>query len=305
MSGNRTNVRSMKQAPLPLRAGLRALAAFSPRAVAAAVAPLFFRTPPRRRAEEAERAILHRAERRELGEGADRLATWTWGRHGPLVLLAHGWGGSAAQLSPLVPPLLAAGYRVVAADAPGHGESAGRSASIPSFARSMTLVGAWRGPLHGVVAHSMGGAAFLLAADRGLTARRAVFIGPPCDAAPWFQGFVRFLRFPAHAEPALRAAVEGIAGERLARLNSQALGPSLRLPLLVIHDRHDREVALECGARVAAEVRDGRLHVTEGLGHRRILRDQRVAALAVRFLGDASAGEAWRDFPADEPLRTG
>jgi len=294
MSDKGTNVRSMKQAPPLLRAGVQALAALSPRAAAAVVAPLFFRTPPRRRAEAAERALLDQAERRELGEGADALATWTWGRRGPLVLLAHGWGGSAAQLTPLVPPLLAAGYRVVAADAPGHGESAGRTASIPRFAWSMARVEALRGPLHGVVAHSMGGAAFSLAAQRGLGARRAVFIGPPSDAAQWFHDFVRFLRLPARAEPALREAVEGIAGERLARLNSRALGPSLHMPLLVIHDRHDREVALESGARVAADAPDGRLHVTEGLGHRRILRDPGVAALAIGFLGAGPAAEVRR-----------
>jgi pimeloyl-ACP methyl ester carboxylesterase len=289
-----TNVRPVKDAPPLLRAGVQALAALSPRAAAAVVAPLFFRTPPRRRAEPAERTLLDQAERRDLGDGADALATWTWGRRGPLVLLAHGWGGSVAQLTPLVPPLLAAGYRVVAADAPGHGASAGRTASIPRFARSMARVEALRGPLHGVVAHSMGGAAFSLAAARGLAARRAVFIGPPSDAAQWYRDFVRFLRLPDRAEPALRQAVEGIAGERLDRLNSGALGPALRMPLLVIHDRHDREVALESGERVAADAPDGRLHVTEGLGHRRILRDPGVAALAVEFLGSAEAAGARR-----------
>ena len=42
---------------------------------------------------------------------------------GTLVLLVHGWGGRAAQMGELIPPLLAAGATVIALDAPakdGH-----------------------------------------------------------------------------------------------------------------------------------------------------------------------------------------
>jgi hypothetical protein len=45
-----------------------------------------------------------------------------WGE-GPVVYLQHGWGGHRQQLGALVAPLVAAGYRVVAFDAPSHGES--------------------------------------------------------------------------------------------------------------------------------------------------------------------------------------
>jgi pimeloyl-ACP methyl ester carboxylesterase len=187
-------------------------------------------------------------------------------------------------MTPLVAPLLRAGFGVVAHDAPAHGESPGRSASIPAFADAIGRVAGEVGPLFGAIAHSMGGAAFSLAAARGLAARRAVFVGPPSDAAVWFHGFVRWLSLPPSAEPALRARVEAIAGERLDRLNSAVLGPRMRVPLLVLHDRQDREVPLEDGERVAREAVDGRLVVTEGLGHRRILRDPGVAEQAVRFL---------------------
>lgn len=292
MTKNRTNVRPHPTAaPALLRAGVAALAALSPRAAAAAAAPIFFRTPARRARTAAEREVLARAEPLALGRGADRLAAWRWGA-GPVVLLAHGWGGCAGQLTPLVGPLLGAGFSVVALDAPGHGASPGRSASIPRFAEAMARAAAAAGPLHGVVAHSMGGAAFTLAAARGLPARRAVFLGPPADAAAWYRGFVGWLGLPARAEPALLARVEALAGERLDRLNARALGPAMRVPLLVIHDRQDREVPLAAGEEVARSAADGRLLVTDGLGHRRILRDPGVAGAVVRFLADGVRDEA-------------
>jgi pimeloyl-ACP methyl ester carboxylesterase len=286
MEDKSTNVRNVRAgAPRLLRAGVSALAAVSPGVAASAVAPLFFRAPPRRGRPDPERQALARGDRVVLGAGRDRIVAWRWG-DGPAVLLAHGWGGCAGQMTPLVGPLLDAGFGVVAHDAPAHGESPGRTASIPVFADAIARVSRAVGPLHGVIAHSMGGAAFTLAASRGLSARRAVFVGPPSDAAAWFRGFVRWLALPAAAEPALRARVEAIAGERLDRLNSAVLGPRMKVPLLVLHDRQDREVPIEDGERVAREAADGRLVVTDGLGHRRILRDPGVAGQAVRFLAE-------------------
>ena len=66
------------------------------------------------------------------------LATWRWGpRDAPAVLLAHGWGGYAAQMRGFVPQLLAAGYRVVAYDQPAHGLSEGKLSGLPDFAGAL------------------------------------------------------------------------------------------------------------------------------------------------------------------------
>src|ERR671918_336718 len=69
------------------------------------------------------------------------ISTWRWGsRDAPAVLLAHGWGGNAAQMRPFVFPLLQAGYRVIAYDQPAHGVSGGRVTGLPDFADVLTLV---------------------------------------------------------------------------------------------------------------------------------------------------------------------
>ena len=289
MARNSTNVRLHALSVTTLGGALRLLGLASPRAAAALAARIFFRTPARRPTSPAEARVLATGTRGDLGLGVHRLATWAWGTTGPAVLLVHGWGGSAAQMTPFVEALRDAGIRVVAFDGPGHGESAGRSASIPAFADAIARVAAAVGPLAGVVAHSMGGPAFSLAAARGLEAGTAVFVGPPSDAAAWVRGFVRALALSPRVEPLLRDRIEAIAGEPLDRLNTRALGPSLRMPLLVVHDRDDREVPIADGERVAADAANGRLHATAGLGHRRILRDPGVVDLAVGFVTSRAA----------------
>jgi pimeloyl-ACP methyl ester carboxylesterase len=58
---------------------------------------------------------------------------------------------------------------------------------------------------------------------------------------------------------------------------------------LVIHDGGDRKVPFGLGARLAAAWPCARLHVTHGLGHHRILRDEEVIAASVDFLMAGSA----------------
>jgi len=54
----------------------------------------------------------------------------------------HGWGGRSDQLAAFVPPLLAAGFSVVAPDAPGHGDSTGGASSVLAFADALEAVAA-------------------------------------------------------------------------------------------------------------------------------------------------------------------
>jgi hypothetical protein len=56
--------------------------------------------------------------------------------------------------------------------------------------------------------------------------------------------------------------------------------------LLVIHDRADREVGFHHGERLASLWPNARLLGTDGLGHRRILRDEATIAAAVSLLAE-------------------
>lgn len=94
--------------------------------------------------------------------GQYRLRAWSWGV-GPAVLLMHGWEGHAGHLNRFVEPLVNRGFRAVALDLPAHGFSSGRQATLLDMADALCAVGDAVGPVHAVIAHSLGGAATALA----------------------------------------------------------------------------------------------------------------------------------------------
>src|SRR5262245_44887536 len=121
--------------------------------LAGAWAERVFLTPPRARDAAASALDLIDARSTLLEHRGRSIVMWGWGsRDAPAVLLAHGWGGYAAQMRRFVFPLLAAGYRVIAYDQPAHGVSDGTLTGLPDFADVLTEVASHHGNVKAIVA---------------------------------------------------------------------------------------------------------------------------------------------------------
>jgi pimeloyl-ACP methyl ester carboxylesterase len=215
-----------------------------------------------------------------------------WGAGEPVYLL-HGWGGRSEQLGGFVAPLVAAGHRVIVFDGPSHGASpAGshgpRSTTIPELARALHAAVAEHGAPHAVIAHSMGAAAVAHAVRTGLRPAALVLLAPAADPRWVLDRFVHRLG----AGPRVRAGLERAVVRRVGLPWETFDVPSLHRstpvpPTLVVHDAADRELGPEHGRAIAAAWPGARLLETEGLGHRRLLRDPAVIDDAVRFVAAA------------------
>lgn len=267
-----------------LRAGFAAASALSPDLAAAGAARLFLSTR-RHPVPERERAFLQGAERVDLAGEPGPLAAWAWGREGaPTVALLHGWEGRASQLGSFAAPLVEAGFRVVAPDAPGHGESPGRSSSLVAIARALRAAAERYGPLAGVIAHSAGTVGAVHCLSRGLAIDRLVCVAPGIDLEGYIFDFARMFGLSARGSRALKLRIERHVGVTMEELDPRRAAPGQRTPLLVIHDRTDREAPFEGGEELARSWPGARLLATEGLGHRRILWDGKVVSAATAFL---------------------
>ena len=239
-----------------------------------------------------EQRLLDKAERREVDSNGGPVVVLIWGE-GPAVLLVHGWNGRGTQMGSFVSPLLRAGYRVVAVDAPGHGESTGRQCSVLMAAAALAAVGRGWGPFHAAITHSFGCACLLVAMSQGLAVQRAVCISPP-NRLEWLADrFADALTMPTSVRLAMLAQLEARYGVGIwEQVAADTLAARLTIPGLIIHDRQDRQVPWQLAADIAAAWPGAELQLTDGLGHSRILfhRDtiRRVLAFVITRPDDAA-----------------
>jgi pimeloyl-ACP methyl ester carboxylesterase len=231
-----------------------------------------------------EKEWLVSAERLTITHRERPLAVYYWGA-GPTILLVHGWHGRGAQLGAFAAPLVATGYRVVAFDAPAHGRTPGRATNLPEVSEALLAVANSFPPLHGVIAHSFGAACTLAAIRHGLAPRRVVTMSAPANLEFLMDSFAARLGISAAVMAVHRRLVEAQFGADLwQRLSPTGIARGLNISALLLHDEDDHDVPCRESESLARAWPNATLIRTQGLGHRRILRDPDVVARVVAFM---------------------
>jgi len=245
-----------------------------------------FLTPPRRKTDAVDIPVVELAQRGSVEVHGHRVATYEWGDTGPLVLMLHGWGSHAARFGSFVGPLCAAGYRVIAADAPGHGASAGRQSNLPEFRDTLRAVIATHGPVESLIAHSLGAGAclILLAGTNPVEVRSLVALGVPRDIDYVLDSFAEMIGLGPRANTAFRTAFTERFGLKPSDFSATQLALLVTVPTMVVHDRADEIAPYEHGEELAANLPHSILHTTTGLGHSGPLRDPATIDAIVAFL---------------------
>ncbi|WP_301815625.1 alpha/beta fold hydrolase [Variovorax ginsengisoli] len=204
---------------------------------------------------------------------------------GPAVLLLHGWEGHKPPIwLPSRPPLLDAGFSVLAMDLPAHGDSAGRQTSISQSARALGAVGEALEPSHAVIAHSIGSAVLAEALHAGLAAQRAVLVSAPAHYERYARGFAAAAGLDRTATEVMLALLRSAVGVDVREKSLLRRAPQLRQRALFIHSTDDRVVAIE-DSLPGASAWPGPRHLrVEGLGHRPLLGNPAVVAAAIDFV---------------------
>lgn len=246
-----------------------------------------FFSPSRYEVKPADQVVLDRGTTARLPFEGGQLAVTTWGR-GPAVLLMHGWGGGRAQMTGFVEPLLAAGYRVVAFDQPGHGESDGTMTNLLEIAPSMDVIAKNEGSFHAILAHSFG----TLVASYALVRRnfpppaRLVYFGSfnrLMDSLPRFQALANL---PDPVTEGLRLMIyENFGRNVVEAIANELLAPEITIPALMFHDTADNVTPVEDSRAIARVWKSAQFIETSGLGHRGALQSRDIHEKVVRFLG--------------------
>jgi hypothetical protein len=226
------------------------------------------------------------------------VSAQSWG-DGPAVYLMHGWGGWSGQLDVFVPPLVDAGFKAVALDAPSHGSSApgvlGRRRALQSeFTDALAAAAQAVGPAYAIIGHSTGSAAAAVAVLDGLLTKRLVLVAPVADPRNYTRKFAEMMGFGERVHDGLVRRLEQRSGRRMSDFDlvERTAGRTDLPPLLVVHDSKDKEVRYSDGQAISSAWPGGELRTTSGLGHRRILRDPATVTAVVEYLANAQVADA-------------
>lgn len=209
---------------------------------------------------------------------------WTGG-DGPLVFFQHGWEADSADLSTMGRVVMEAGFSVALIDGPAHGESTGSRAHMIRFADGLAAARNHFGEPFAVVAHSMGFPATVIAMTRfALAPGRVVALGAP-DPLPRNVRFqARNMGLSDRAVDLMLDAVSYRFGEDARNLSVTADAPAMSIPALFCHGANDSIAPPEASEHMAAAWPGAALELYDGLGHRGVLRDERVVRKVVDFL---------------------
>jgi alpha/beta superfamily hydrolase len=255
---------------------IRAADRLSPEAAARLALPLFMRVGPPLPVRPTDRAVHESAHRRILRVRGRDIVTYEWGAGPDTILLVHGWRGRASQFAPIVRELRAEGFRLVAFDAPANGDSRGRRTDVRDWLAAIEALQAREGRFHAVIGHSFGAMASATAIRDGASAGALVAIAGMADARYLVDSFAARVGAGAATADALAARFARRILPHLddpwPRFDGAATPLPDPMPLLVVHDRADREVAFDEAVRLHEAHGDrSRLVVTEGAGHSRVL----------------------------------
>lgn len=214
----------------------------------------------------------------------NKINVLEWGA-GQTILLVHGWAGRAMQMDSLISALLDKGFKVVAFDHKGHGESSARFSSFLEMVRGTKLVvDHYAGELHGVIAHSIGSNAVFKVSEHFERKLNIAVIAPMENFPNWLEK----MRQRIGIDEKLFASVIGqIESETELKLLEQChldFEKIKRHEILLVHDKLDRINKISASYAIQRALPKAILMETEMLGHSRILGNQAVLERVVAHI---------------------
>ena len=268
---------------LVLRWTFRLFGFLSPKVAANLAYRLWFH-PHKLRQPDWEKELLSQCDKLDVEFKGKPLPVYAKGS-GPTIMLLHGWGGRAGQMARFIDPLVAAGFRVVTFDQPAHGEAYGSNTDAYEILLAADEIIEQVGPVVGYIAHSFALTWLLFGFQRKLSAAPVVAVAPAANIEGFLIKFANMTALPMRSVEFLRQLIlKRLGDDAFQKFSAEQNAKKMTVSCLVFHDRDDSDVPWQEGQSIADAWPQAQIHLTENLGHRRILRDPEVIRQTVEFL---------------------
>lgn len=213
-----------------------------------------------------------------------QVNVYHYGKNNPKILLVHGWSGRGTQLVKIADELVKAGYSTISFDAPAHGKSPGNSTIMVDFIASILELEKQFGPFEAAIGHSLGGMSVLNSVKSGLKINRLAIIGSGDVVQDIIDDFIAKLELKSSIATSLRLHFEKKYGGSMDDYSAYKAATEITIPALIVHDENDYEVPVKAGIHIHKHLKNSEIILTKGLGHRKILGNQKVVDKVVQFI---------------------
>ena len=241
--------------------------------------PIKHKTPKR----EAEMNLNSIQKNIKIPEINKEIVTYEYGTNKKKILLVHGWSGRGTQLYKIADQLVHSGYSTVSFDAPAHGKSPGNTSIMIDFIASILEIDKLHGPFEAAIGHSLGGMSILNAIKQGLIVKNATVIGSGDIVQDIIDDFINKLKLPHKYANSLREYFEKKYNNKMSDYSAFKAAQETQIPILVVHDNDDYEVPVQAGIHIHKNLTFGELMLTDNLGHRKILGNEKVIEKVITF----------------------
>ena len=229
-----------------------------------------YRRPREGRLEAQDRKFLNTAEvTAKIGAQGAKVMSYLWNSAGKKeVLLLHGWESNAARWKPLISKLVKHNFRVVAIDAPAHGDSDRRSFDMVQYVNAIGEA-VRRSTPNFVIGHSLGGSSLSFYLSRNVRQRfeKIVLMSVPSDLYDLTVDFANMMGFNQRTLKALSDAFRSTFELELKSISVREFCKSIEIKTLVLHDHKDDVAAVEDAINYHEILENSELHLTQGYDH--------------------------------------
>jgi hypothetical protein len=203
------------------------------------------------------------------------------------LLILHGFESSVINFDRYIKPLIKAGFEVLAFDAPAHGKSSGKRVNAMVYKNFILHIQKEYGPIQNFIAHSFGGLALSLATEEMKLNEncKIVFIAPATETTTAINSFFKFLRLDKGVRIRFDEIITKMSGGHAPEWFSiRRIAQEIKAQVLWLHDKDDLMTPLSDITPIIKEhYPNFNFLISEGLGHRRIYRDNSSHRAVIRF----------------------
>jgi pimeloyl-ACP methyl ester carboxylesterase len=275
------------QIPKPILITAKFLEAISPKLAMLFAAKLFVR-PIKHKIPKRELHMVQKSKQTILFVPSinKKINIYEYGNNEKKILMVHGWSGRGTQMVKIADKMLELGYAIISFDAPAHGKSDGKTTIMTEFIASILEIEKQFGPFEFAIGHSLGGMSILNAIKQNLNVKKAIIIGSGDIIQDVIDDFIQKLQLKPKIGLLLKNHFEKKYNEPMENYSASFSAKSVTIPVLIIHDKDDDDVALKAAHNIHKHLKNSTLMITEGLGHRKILGDTKVIESIKEFISN-------------------